>query len=147
MMMAGVEHVDKMIAWDPVISGVNYINMLERFHQRELSGLNGFRMVRKKSSIDQLFGHAFSEQKRNSLSALNMTRLTDAESDNAAERLLLTSKDYLAHEAGCEQLLKDWRHHSCEDEIYWHDPLYSVSAFSSPQSFQAVLAFLKGEAL
>ncbi len=137
---AKIHAVENLIAWDPVIRGSAFIDMLETFHDKELGSLTSFSQIRHRSNIDQLFGHAYTPEKRHSLNALTLPMTCTAK-----HKLLITSADYLHHESGCEQLLADWQHLPNSDEIYWHDFQYAFSAFSSPETFKTILRVLTHE--
>lgn len=139
---ATIDQLKNLILWDPVAQGKRYINMLEGFHNHALTSMTLFRKIRKKSNIDQLFGHAMSTEKRQSLSNTNL--LTSA-STTAEKQILISSAGYLQNEAGCEQLTANYQHFFTSDDIYWHDTQYTESAFSSPQTFQIMMSLLKDE--
>ncbi len=137
---AKLDDLENLIAWDPVMNGKQYIEMLEKLHSKELTALSSFRQVRQRSDIDQLYGHAYSQEKRHSL---NQVRLPLEAPGNSRNCYLLTSENYLANEPGCEQLATRWQHIATQDQIYWHDQNYTDSAFSSPGIFQHILSILK----
>jgi len=151
---ARMGQIENLILWDPVVLGANYINMLEGFHNKALRGLLLFRHIRKKSNIDQLFGHAMSVEKRQSLSNINLLEkdlstpslLPVATTSTTAEKqVLISSTGYLQNEEGCENLTTSFQHLFTTDDIYWHDVQYTESAFSSPQAFQIMTSLLKDE--
>ena len=141
-LQSGIDNIENMIAWDPVIQGSNYVDMLEKFHDKELGALSSFSQIRHRSDIDQLFGHAYSAKKRDSLNAVDLLNTTKSSVKN---KLLITSAHYLQNENRCDQLLPDWQHLPNTDEIYWHNFEYAFSAFSSPETFQTILQILKNE--
>ena len=139
-LQADIGNVENLIAWDPVIQGSNFINMLEHFHDKELGALSSFSQIRYRSEVDQLFGHAYNAKKRDSLNSLNMPVTC-----SASNKLLVTSANYFENEPNCEQLLPDWQHMPNNDEIYWHDFEYAFSAFSSPETFKTILQILNAK--
>lgn len=140
-------HIDNLIIWDPVIHGSNYIKLLHKFHHKTLSNLERFRQIRRPSSIKQLYGHAMSAKKHQSLLELSMPFVLPSEFDESlstTKQILITSTNYLPKELGCEQLTSSWQHFYTSDSIYWHDHKYTESAFSSPQAFQVMMTALEG---
>ena len=137
---AKLKNIENIIAWDPVMCGADFIDMLEKFHDKELKAYNFFSQIRHRSGIDQLFGHAFSPEKRASLSALVLSEVLS----EARQHYLISSANYLAFEKKADVLSKRWTHLPNQDEIYWHDQKYAFSAFSSPQTFKAILQILTG---
>lgn len=142
---ANIDQLQNLILWDPVVQGKHYINMLEGFHNHALTSMTLFRKVRKKSNINQLFGHAMSTEKRQSLSDINLLTTTASTSISAEKQVLISSAGYLQNEVGCEQLTGNYQHFFTSDDIYWHDAQYTESAFSSPQAFQIMMSLLKDE--
>lgn len=141
---ARLENIENFIAWDPVVQGNAYIELLKYFHHRAMTGMTRYRIIRK-STNQQLYGNAFSEQKIESLKNLKMP--TDNIKNIAKNINLITSKDYEMNEKGLKQSKSDWKHYSTEDDIHWHHVHYSESAFSSPNAFQVVLKILSNEAV
>jgi acyl carrier protein len=135
---ANLKNIENMIAWDPVMKGADHLDMLERFHDKELKAYNFFSQIRHRSEIDQLFGHAYSPEKRTSLGALNMPIATTLAKNN----YFISSANFLESEKNASLLSNNWQHLPNDDEIYWHDQDYAFSAFSSPQTFKAVLQIL-----
>ena len=142
VMKAEINDIENMILWDPVIHGSNYISLLEDFHSHAVSGLGRFRKSRKSSRIDQLYGHAMSAEKRQSFSDFS---ISSDQNQPAKKHFLVSSKNYLADETGCEKLLENWTNFTTDDEIYWHSNQYTESAFSSPEAYQTMMKILKGE--
>ena len=136
---AAIQQLENLIAWDPVMHGSDYIDMLESFHDRELGALSSFSQIRQRSDVEQLFGHAYTSKKRNSLNAVTLSATLPANNT-----WLITSADYLHNEPHCKQLLPHWQHLPNSDEIYWHDFDYAFSAFSSPETFKTILQVLNG---
>lgn len=140
------DNLDNLIIWDPVIHGSNYISLLQTFHHRTLTNLERFRLIRKPSSIKQLYGHAMSTKKAESLIQLNMpiSLPSNIGEPTSINKTLITSANYLPKEPGCDQLVSSWQHFYTNDSIYWHNHKYTDSAFSSPQAFQVMMAALMG---
>ena len=135
---ARLKNVENMITWDPVMKGKDHLAMLENFHDKELKAYNFFSQIRQRSEVDQLFGHAYSLEKRASLTAIKMPeKLTSAKN-----HYFISSANFLESEKNASSLVKSWQHLPNDDEIYWHDQDYAFSAFSSPKTFKAVLQIL-----
>ena len=142
VMTTEIGEIENLIIWDPVMQGSNYISLLKDFHNRAISGLGRFMLMRKPSQVDQLYGHAMSPEKRQDLSDLNMPL---GQKQKITQQLLLTSAGYLDNEAECKKLLPNWTHIPINDDIYWHSDRYTESAFSSPEAYHAMMSVLKGE--
>lgn len=142
-----IPDIENLILWDPVMQGSKYLNMLEAFHHRALTMYKYFITVRNYSSIDQLLGQAMSVEKRQSLFELDLlSNKKLSNSDIARRKVLITSKGYLQRESSCDQLLKNWEHFDTVDDIHWHDPQFTESAFSSPDASQKMISILKNTA-
>lgn len=140
---AQVPELDHLILWDPMIDGKRYVQMLEKFHSEALKSMVRFSCVRSKSSTDQLFGHAMSQTKRQSLESLYFQ--PQQSTRTARLQSIICSKKYLKDEVGCDQLKSHMTHYSCDDDIYWHDSNYTESAFSSPKAFQKIIELLEND--
>ena len=141
---AQLENIENLIAWDPVIHGSTYIKLLEYFHHRAITGARRFRKIRKIVNNNQLFGHAYTEQKRASFEKISLD--SDKPKNIARSVNLITSKEYMEKEKGLKQQLSNWQHYPTMDDIHWHHVDYTESAFSSPQAFQVILKILNKEA-
>ena len=123
--------IHRRILWDPVVDGNRYLALLESFHQRALRG--GWYYQRRRSSrIDQLFGIPCSVAKRESRTRL---RLPVPAEDLRDAWWVVTSRGYLQREPA----LAAFPLCQTEDEIAWHDPRFTESAFSSPQAIGAIV--------
>jgi len=138
-MQANLQNIENIIVWDPIISGEDHLAMLEKFHDKELKAYNFFSQIRHHSEVDQLFGHAYSDEKRRSLAAVTMkTNLTVAK-----KHYFISSANFLNAEKKVSLLTNShWQQLPNNDEIYWHDQDYAFSAFSSPQTFKMVFQIL-----
>ena len=146
---ANVKDLENLILWDPVVEGSHYINLLQEFHNKALSKLERFRMKRKPSEVQQLYGYAMSQKQRQSLSELQLPCLRALNrTGNSPEKIvMITSSTYQSSEPCRLDLLEHCLHFATKDEIQWHDRLYAESAFSSPEAFKTMMNVLKGEQL
>ncbi len=135
---ANLKNIENMIVWDPVMKGADYIDMLETFHDKELTAYNFFSQIRYRSDTDQLFGHAYSLKKRSSLQALTIPVALSV----AKHQYFISSANFLEFEKDANLLAKHWQYLPNNDEVYWHDQEYAFSAFSSPETFKTVLQIL-----
>ncbi len=144
---ADVDEIENLILWDPVVKGSSFIRLMHEFHHAALSRLERYRVKRLSSDPQQLFGFAISKSQEASLNRLKMPdfKTADLTSLNATNRILVTSESYLDNEPGAMSLTEHCQHYSTNDEIQWHDRLYTESAFSSPQAFKVMMNVLKGE--
>ncbi len=137
---AGVNHLDQLILWDPVIEGSQFIRLLDRFHEETLVNQTRFSRVLKRSGRDQAYGHAFNEQKRQSLSQLCLSAHA---SENGCDQQILVTHGYSECEPGFESLSGKWNLSGVEDHIGWDRLDYAERAFSSPASFQMICSLLE----
>ena len=120
--------IDQCVLWDPVVSGDQSVESLERFHRLQLRGLTRFNRVRR-TNIDQLYGDPFCDAKRKSL---------------ADAKLALSAFENLAWirsegEPVIDQIPSNCRIVEVADQIHWSDPRYTESAFSSPHSQRSII--------
>ena len=141
---AQLENIENFIAWDPVINGSAYIELLKHYHHRAITGINRYRQIRKGVNNNQLFGHAYSENKRRSFEQLSLN--SDHPQEIAKVISLISSNDYIDNEKGLKQQIANWNYYPTEDDIHWHHVDYTESAFSSPHAFQVILQILTKEA-
>ena len=138
---AGVRDLKQMILWDPVVDGAMFLKQLERFHDGALNGLIRFNSIRERDEMDQLFGHRMNRSKRNSFAG---AKLPQAESLVARQTLLIGSHNYFTLESSSFDASSPCKLIETQDEIRWHDPSYTESAFSSPSIYRAVLQSFVG---
>ncbi len=120
------ELVDQLVLWDPVVSGAEFLELLEQFHAKELTGLYRFNSIRR-TDVDQVGGHRMSDTKRASLQSLEIRSdvsapvvlLTNRSGESPSERAWLASQDQV---------------HRADDSIFWNDQRFTISAFSSRNS-------------
>ena len=143
---ANIDQLENLILWDPVINGSSYIKLMHEFHHAALSKLERFRVKRKPSAQQQLFGLATSKTQEASLNSLIMPdfKTITPTTLNANNKILVTSASYLDNESGVANLIDHCQHYSTKDEIQWHNRLYTESAFSSPEAFKVMMIILKG---
>ena len=146
---ANINNLENLILWDPVVKGSHYINLLQGFQDKMLSMLERFRVKRRPSNAQQLYGYAMSDQQRESLVNLELPCLRALiKSENRPNKLVMvTSSAYQRNEPSRLDLLNHCQHFATKDEIHWHDRLYADSAFSSPQAFKSMMSVLIGEQL
>ncbi len=126
-----VDLVDPIVLWDPVVSGASFLAMLEQFHARELTALDRFNSIRR-TNLDQVGGHRMSEAKRLSFQSLEICPyvpgavvvLSNQSCSSPAERVWLANQIQVHH---------------VDDSIFWSDPRYTISAFSSRKINQFVV--------
>ena len=138
-------HEYQMILWDPVADGEQFCQLLSDFHDRALTSYSRFAIKRQRSNIQQLYGFAMSDATRASFAEVVLDSKTLLDSDN---RLVVTSQGYVEAEAGLQPIVEGFQTHGfqahgCQvhktaDQIDWHHNQYAESAFSSPETYQAV---------
>ncbi|TWT83223.1 Tyrocidine synthase 3 [Planctomycetes bacterium CA13] len=131
---------EKTVAWDPVFDGSTMLGMFDQFHDQQLAGMTRFNVSRRASEIDQSYGHRMTSVKRQSLSSLHIGDLCEACS------LVVTEGSFASFEES--QWLAEQRSvRQVSDSIYWDDEQYTESAFSSPESFAAIVALLSKDSV
>lgn len=128
-----LEKVNQVVLWDPVISGDNFVRLLDEFFEYTTRGFRRFQQRRRVARIPQGYGHAFPAALRSELSNSKI----DADAFTFAKVSIVISANYHQCEPGWSAP-SDWPTFMTNDELYWHDPRYAESAFSSPDGFQRV---------
>ncbi len=113
------------VYWDPVVSGADFVAMLDQFHQRELTGMNRFNCVVKHSCPDQRYGHAFPQVKRASFESLAWVSKPE-------HYVVLTRGSAVPDSVSAAQCI------GVSDVIGWDNKAYAERAFSSPESFEVI---------
>lgn len=129
---------DQIVLWDPVAQGQQFLETTETFHSYALTSQTRYASVMQDGRTEQLFGHPFNAEKRSSLSRLRLPK-----QHKISRNLVITSSNYLTHEVGLGSATAKWNVAETDDEIYWHRPEFSESAFSSPAAFRDILSFLE----
>lgn len=145
-LLATAAHIsgEQLILWDPVSSGAEYIKLLQSFHRRTLRDYVRF-PVQRKSTSDQLYGLTASSELRESI---NKICLPEEEHAGFKRNLVISSKHYLKKEIGnCNDPnpYRDRKIIESNDEVFWHQPELTESAFASPNTFRIILELLKRE--
>lgn len=123
--------LEKLVLWDPVLSGADLLQLHERFHARELSGLTRYNMNRR-STIDQLCGHRMGPDKRNSLESLRLQH-------SDAPTVVVLSEGTCQLPGEQDWLAKQPNVHRVNDSIFWEEHRYITSAFASRNSTQRII--------
>lgn len=134
---AAVENVSNIVLWDPVVHGADFIELLESLNKHALTSQTRFNQVVAETRVQQLFGHAWNEEKRTSISHLNLPP------PKCDRNLVIFSDEYQTAEKGCNSLDSTWNVTACNDELYWHRSEFTESAFSSPLAFQQIIQYLE----
>lgn len=125
----------KCILWDPVVDGHQFLRFFQDLHKHELTSQTRFARTVHTCRDEQIFGHSYNDEKRVSLGRLQLPK-----SSCVANRIIL-SADYL----NCEPRLAEfdaWEQVQTRDDIHWHDPKFTGSAFSAPEAFREIQQFL-----
>ncbi len=138
--LTDVHDVEKTILWDPIIDGNAYLEMLEDFHSQSLSNLVNFNRPRRRSAVDQLFGHKMNSAKRHSFAQLALPSLS-----KNPNQLVVTSAGYRDAETGFDSITSEAVVCETTDAILWHDLQHANSAFSSPNIYREMIQFLTGD--
>ena len=123
------EAFQSMVLWDPVLSGKEFLALLDRFHHYAMTSGLRFYQIRSDADEDQRYGHRMNEAKRESFAGLEINGLV-------GDCQFVLSKDEPA--PVLEGLASTNRFHRVKDEIIWNDPSYAESAFSSPEVYRVI---------
>ncbi len=126
--------LNQMILWDPVVEGRSYVRLAESFHQQTLGNQSRFNQRIRSTSHCQVYGWETSPESLASLRAIQV----DLAMELKQQSLCLFSDDYLTHESGID-VAKLSQHQQLRDQIGWHQLDYAERAFSSPQTFNAIV--------
>lgn len=129
----GLKGVTQFIAWDPVMSGVEYMQLMDSFHRLETGSLTKF-LKRVSSSSTERLGYTFPVSFQQSLHALTFR----ADRFVGESLTLITTKgEEYSPIGGVSQV-------SSDDEIYWSEYEYLGRAFASPHTAKRILECLTG---
>ncbi|MEM8734102.1 MAG: AMP-binding protein, partial [Planctomycetota bacterium] len=127
------------ILWDPVIRGQAFLSTLEQLDSYARSSQTRFARRVPKSSMPQLFGHAWPEEKRSSIARLQLP----AEPPEGSEWRIVHSNNYATDETGFGSSQANWGTSHVADDIRWHSPDFTESAFASRETNQAIVDQLR----
>lgn len=136
---AGVPDVDRMILWDPVVSGQAFCDLLDSMHHHVLSSQTRFVKRMKRSKIGQAYGHAMNDSKRSSLKSLSLNACDAAD---CRAGLLLYSREGRSLGDESINMNEQWCTVDTVDEIHWDQVDMAERAFSSPSIYKQVISFL-----
>jgi amino acid adenylation domain-containing protein len=127
-----------LVLWDPVASGATMLEQYQTLHRYALSSQTRYSRIVRTAGESQLFGTAGCREKWANLAQLTLPKPGDA------EHLVVLSRGYSESEAGIRDALTDWNTISVDDDIHWHRPEFTESAFSAPEAARKIMAFLQG---
>lgn len=133
---------DNLILWDPAIRGERFLSQLAQFHRRALQDFVRYPNQRL-AEPNQFFGFVTNDHAIVDLCKMKL-RLNSRASFKSLK--LLTTKDYWDEEwQNCDSEMGEHANHHCvNDEVLWHWPQYTESAFSSASSYRWILNQLAG---
>lgn len=134
------DYIGNRILWDPIVDGRNFVNLLDDLQSHVLGTQTRFHQM-VQAPKDELFGHRWSGEKRSSFCHL---RLPESMS-HCGHAAVILSRGYADKEHGISQLPDSYTVRQTEDEIYWHRPEFTESAFASPEAFRAILETLEAD--
>ncbi|MDX1925153.1 MAG: amino acid adenylation domain-containing protein [Pirellulaceae bacterium] len=132
--------IDQLICWDPVIDGSEYLQAIDAFHYRELSGLTRF-LSRRSASGQERLGYAWPPSLADGIKCIQADCFARS---TARMKSLIFSERQSTSERIEIQIPVGWQSRTVDDEIYWNDQAYISSAFASPSVFRTVLELLQG---
>ncbi len=142
---AQLSDVDRIVLWDPVVDGGQFLRTQDQLHDYALTSQTRFARSLERTAKDQAFGYAMTDEKRTSLSHLQLPdeSICRTYPGGGPESLIITSRGYPESECGFWRLGDSWDRVSTDDDIQWHTPEFTESAFSSPAAYRTVLEFLR----
>jgi amino acid adenylation domain-containing protein len=144
-LLSNVEEIESehQILWDPAISGERFLSQLAQYHRRALQDFVRYSNQRT-AEPHQFYGFVTNER---SIIDLCKMKLKFPNKKSYGRSLLLTTKDYWRDETHDSPLvsLGDYiDHQQVDDEVLWHWPQYTESAFASANSYRWILNELTG---
>jgi hypothetical protein len=88
--------------------------------------------------LPQIFGHEWTDEKRASFSHLKFPVQAPK-----TEHLVVSSAEYARFEVGFDAMDASWQQVETNDDLHWHRPEFTDSAFASPEAYQTILKFLQ----
>lgn len=134
---------DHQILWDPALSGERFLSQLAQYHRRALQDFVRYSNQRS-AEPHQFYGFVTNER---AIIELCKMKLNVSSKSSYRRSLLLTTKNYWKEEALDSPLvsLGDYvDHQQVDDEVLWHWPQYTESAFSSANSYRWITQQLTG---
>ncbi len=146
---ANVEFIDKLILWEPIINGNEYVNELFYKYLKTLSDLNYIRKTETKAKKGELIGFGFSDNLDRSI---RDTRLVDGKNlKNANQVILLSSNKSKPFDAyldklseSCSSLKNQTRFKNCyvEDKSPGIEKYNDLRAFLPGKSLDVIISEL-----
>ncbi|MCC6508990.1 MAG: amino acid adenylation domain-containing protein [Pirellulaceae bacterium] len=147
-----IEQVANFIAWDPVISGKDFLANLQKMHRQELNSLTRFLQVRA-TNQDELLGYCWPARLQREIAELTWAAcsavpaqrrwwLTTHSKNISNSKLDSTSVNGSSSMQTDKPVRTAWQKSLCADEIYWDQLTYANSAFVSLRTTQAILNIL-----
>jgi amino acid adenylation domain-containing protein len=144
-LLSNVEGIESehQILWDPAISGERFLSQLAQYHRRALQDFVRYSKQRS-AEPHQFFGFVTNER---AMIDLCKMKLKFPNKKSHGRSLLLTTKDYWkneTHDSPQVSLGNYIDHQQVDDEVLWHWPQYTESAFASANSYRWILNELTG---
>lgn len=128
----------RMVLWDPVCDGSQWLALLDNFHQQALMSLHYYG-AKREAKRGQLFGLCMSPQKEQGLGSLRIEPFLQRVEIPV---LVIGSDRYWLHQTLPEGMSNQVRVVNSGDAIRWDEAQYTESAFSSPCIQQEIVAFI-----
>lgn len=115
---------DKLILWDPIVSGQQYMDQLRTMHKSMLRDLDRFRWIRHnaiRTVRTELLGHQYSPDLQSAVADVN---LDDIAQVNAVELISLHTNSHLENTTAVDKWGSHYPNHrpfKMPDTCYWHD--------------------------
>ena len=132
---------DKLLLWDPALSGASFLSQLAQFHRGALCDFVRYPQ-RRRTLPNQYYGLITAEK---TIPKIYRLRLPHHELANFKSTQLLTTQQYWQQECDSSGIAcgpTSIPHHEVSDEVMWHHPQYTESAFASPNAYRKILQVL-----
>ncbi|QDT06641.1 Linear gramicidin synthase subunit D [Rubripirellula lacrimiformis] len=138
---------DSAVLWDPVIRGDQFLASLDQFHQHALESLTRFNQIRSAGPIPQRYGQTMTDHNRSSLESLRLDQSDCGQTDLGSikrgqpDTLVVLTDGWDSTPAALHWQQRQPNVVQTQDVAAWNDHRFTESAFSSPESFRAILHY------
>lgn len=115
--------IERLVMWDPVIQGTDYLRTLERMHTEMIAQRNG-RKVTTEVQGDELLGFPYPPPRRHELEAVDLTQLTWPE----IPITIVASQNRSEYERLAQSAGPQLRYDLVEDVTAWDDLASSLTS-------------------
>lgn len=115
---------DKLILWDPIVSGEGYIEQLRGMHKSMLRDLDRFRWIRRNAIHtvrEELLGFQYSAEFQGAISNFEIDKIASANADDLISLHTYNSPESTALLSNWAKTFSNYRQFVMPDTCLWHD--------------------------